>query len=110
MVELIVAMGLLVGAILPLAYSVAAERKLARALYSRAVAMEIVDGEIEVLLAGGWRACNPGTRPYEVRGRAVTNLPPGKFLVTLNSNVIRLEWRPETRQKGGAVVRQGRIP
>src|SRR5437016_843099 len=47
MVEFLVAMALVMGALLPLAYSFAKEKRLARALYQRAVAMEIVDGEIE---------------------------------------------------------------
>ncbi len=53
MVELLVAMALLVGALLPLAYSIASEMRYARAAYQRAVAMEIVDGELEVVAAGG---------------------------------------------------------
>ena len=44
MVELLVAMALVAGALLPLAYSLASERRLVRATYQRAVAMEIVDG------------------------------------------------------------------
>jgi hypothetical protein len=43
--ELLVALALLVGLLLPLAYSFVSERKLVRACYQRAVAMEIVDGE-----------------------------------------------------------------
>src|SRR5207247_5331359 len=62
MVELLVAMALITGALLPLAYSLASERRLVRATYQRAVAMEIVDGEMEVLAAGRLAAFAPGTR------------------------------------------------
>ena len=62
MTELFVAMALLTGALLPLAYSITSEKRLARASYQRAVAMEIVDGEMEVLAAGEWRAFSAGCR------------------------------------------------
>src|SRR4051812_36219234 len=42
MTELLVAMALLTGALLPLAYSFRSEKRLANASYQRAVAMEIV--------------------------------------------------------------------
>ncbi len=109
MVELLVAMALLTGALLPLAYSIysiASEKRLARASYQRAVAMEIVDGEIETLAASEWRALTPGTREYQVHAGAATNLPPGRFLVTLQDGKVRLEWRPSVKQHGGPVVRE----
>lgn len=104
--ELLVAMALLVGALLPLAYSIASERRLARAYYQRAVAMAVVDGEMEVLAAGGWRAFTPGTREYLVQAGAITNLPPGTFLLTIDERVVRLEWKPAVKQHGGGVVRE----
>jgi hypothetical protein len=106
MIELLVAMALLVGAVLPLAYSIASEKRYARALYQRAVAMEIVDGELEVLAAGHWRAFTNGVSEYPVRAAAATNLPPGRFLLTLKDKTVRLEWRPSVKQHGGAVVRE----
>ena len=65
------------------AYSFASERRLARAYYQRAVAMEIVDGEMEVLLAGEWRDFPPGTQDYRVHCGAATNLPPGRFILSV---------------------------
>lgn len=106
MTELLVAMALLVGALLPLAYSIAAERRLARAYYQRAVAMAIVDGEMEVLAAGGWRAFTPGTREYPVQAGATTNLPPGAFLLTIHDGKVRLEWKPAVKHHGGSVRRE----
>ncbi len=106
MVELLVAMALIVGLLLPLVYSLAGEKRLARSYYQRAVAMEIVDGEMEALAAGQWRAFSPGVQDYPVHANAVTNLPPGKFLLTVESNRIRLEWRTQVKGHGGSVVRE----
>ncbi len=105
-VDLLVAMALLTGVLLPIAYSYRAERRYARALYQHAVAMEIVDGEIEVLAAGAWRAFSNGTAVYPVHAAAATNLPPGQFLLTVAPKTLRLEWKPTVRTHGGGVVRE----
>ena len=104
--ELLVAMALLTGALLPLAYSVRSEKRLAKASYQHAVAMEIVDGEMEVLVAGEWRAYPAGSHDYQVRAGALTNLPPGRFVLTIQPSTVRLEWRPEAKDNGGAIVRE----
>jgi len=106
MTELVVAMAILMFALLPLAYSIVGEKRLARATYQRAVAMEIVDGELEVLAAGGWRAFKLGTNSYPVRAGAATNLPPGDFLVTITTEKISLEWKPSVKHQGGSVLRE----
>ncbi len=106
MVELLVAIALLTGALIPIAYSLASEKRLARATYQRAVAMEIVDGELEALAAGQWRAFTTGVHPYPVRAGAATNLPPGKFLLTIRSSKVRLEWVPAGRDHGGRGMRE----
>jgi hypothetical protein len=106
MTELIVAMSVLLVAFLPLAYSIASEQRLARAYYQRAVAVEIVDGEMEVLAAGGWKNFAIGTHEYPVRANAATNLPPGTFLLTVEAARLKLEWKPAVRDHGGNVVRE----
>jgi hypothetical protein len=108
MVELLVATALLIGALLPIAYSLGAERRYARALYQRALAMEIVDGEMEVLAAGSWHTFANGTSDYPVHATAATNLPPGRFRLTVSADKIRLEWQPAVKMHGGAVVREAR--
>lgn len=107
MVELLVALALVIGLLLPLAYSFASERRLARAYYQRAVAMEIVDGEMEALLAGEWRAFAPGTHEYRVHAGAATNLPPGHFNLTVQPGKLRLRWQPTVKDRGGPVTREG---
>ncbi|MCX6913343.1 MAG: prepilin-type N-terminal cleavage/methylation domain-containing protein [Verrucomicrobia bacterium] len=106
MVELLVALALVVAVLLPFAYSFAAERRLALASYQRAVAMEIVDGEMEVLAAGEWRAFPPGTHDYHIQAGAATNLPPGRFMLTVQPGKVRLHWQPDRKDHGGPVTRE----
>ena len=110
MIELLVAIALLTGALLPLAYSFASEKRLARASYQRAMAMEIVDGEMEILAAGEWMNFKQGTQDYRVRAAAATNLPPGRFLLSVTPSRLRLEWRPEIKMHGGDVSREVKRP
>lgn len=106
MVDLAVAISLLAIAILPLAYSFVQEAEVVRAEYQRGVAMEIVDGEIEILAAGVWRNFSDGAQIYPVQARAAANLPPGKFQLTKNGSHLRLEWTPDKRRFIGPVVRE----
>ena len=106
MLELMVAIGILATALIPLSYAFVYEQRLARAYYCRAVAMEIVDGEMEALAAGEWRAFSEGAQAYAVRGAAATNLPAGKFELTRRGQRLRLEWIPEGAAHGGLVVRE----
>ena len=108
-VELIVAVAILLGALLPLAYSLSSEKRFARAAYQHAVAMEIVDGEMEALLAGEWRGFTPGAHEYHVRAQAARNLPPGKFLLTLDAQKLRLEWVKQGKPVP-SVVREAKLP
>ena len=106
--EVVVAMGLLTFAMLPLAFSIVREQKLTRAYFNRAIVMEIIDGEMEALMAGEWRAFMPGAQTYPVRAEAAKSLPAGKFVLTLDDERVRLEWLPEKSGRGGPVVREGR--
>jgi hypothetical protein len=93
MIELLAAMALLIVAALPLAYSVAQEKRLARAQYQHAVAMSLLDSEFEILLAGEWRSFPLGITQYPVRSSAVSNLPAASsFVLSLGTNSLRLEW------------------
>lgn len=110
LVELVVAMSVISLAMLPVAFSVVREQKLARAYYYQAVAMEIVDGEMEALRAGEWRAFAPGSHSYPARGESAKSLPPGQFLLTLGNGRMRLEWVPDRRDRGGKVIREAALP
>ena len=106
LVEALVAMMLVLVALVPIGKSIGVEKRLARAHYEHAVAMEIVDGEMEALMAGEWRSLPPGTSAYQVHAASLTNLPPGRFLVTLETNRLRLVWQPATKDHGGPVTRE----
>ena len=106
MAELLVAMAILIGALIPIAYAFNSEKRLARARYQKAVAMEIVDGEMETLVAGEWRAFPEGTQEYTAHSQAVTNLPPGRFWLTIDAGRVRLEWKPLTVSQVGVITRE----
>ena len=106
MADLFVAMGILAVAIMPLAFSYVRETRLLRAEYFRGVAMEIVDGEMEILVAGEWRNLPEGPQPYVVHAGAAANLPAGRFQLTKTGNHLRLEWASDRRQGIGTVVRE----
>lgn len=108
--EMAVAMGILAAVLIPLAFIFHQELKLCRAHYYEAVALELVDGEMEVLAAGEWRACGEGEQRYAPTAMAVTNLPPGAFVVSHTGAVVRLEWRPAQPGKGRSIVREWRHP
>lgn len=109
-VELMVALGLIVLALLPLTMTFAQERRLLVAHYHRAVALQIVDGEYEILRAGAWRQYAPGQHPYAVQAQAATNLPPGEFRLTVRDGQLRLVWQPAGRSAQAAIVREGPLP
>jgi len=110
MTEIVVALGILAIALIPLSLGFLADIKGARNCYYQAVAMEAVDGEMEILVAGEWKRYPSGTNAYKVRAESVTNLPPGKFQLILREPLLRLEWVPNSRGVGGPVVREVKIP
>ncbi len=110
MAEMAVAMAILVLVFLPIAYAAGSTAKRLLASYERAVATEIVDGEMEILAAGEWRSQPEGTEIWAVHARAATNLPAGKFQFTRTGNHIRLEWSATEKHGIGQVVRETTIP
>lgn len=104
--DLVVALAILGMAIIPIAFSFAHEQKAFRADYCRAVANEIVDGEMEVLAAGDWKEFPDGSHLYMVHSGAAKNLPAGHFELTKTGKHLRLEWTPDARTGVGAVVRE----
>lgn len=110
MVEMAAAMVILVACLFPLALSSMNEQKLFRNYYHQAIAMEIVDGEMEILRAGEWREFKNGRHEYTVRACAATNLPPGHFVLTVEDRRCRLEWLPDAKGQGGRVAREMEAP
>ena len=105
--DMMVAMGILTLAIMPLAFTFFQEVAILRGSYQKSVAMELIDGEMEVLLAGEWRTFQPGRQAYPLHGAAQTNLPPGTAYLTITGQKARLEWLPQNGKTGVQVVREG---
>lgn len=104
--ELMVAMAILLLAMMPLAYSFTQEQKILRNSYRRAVAIELVDGEMEILLAGEWHSFSQGQQPYAFHAASAANLPPGNTTLTITGKHLRLDWKPAQKSSGGEVVRE----
>jgi hypothetical protein len=90
--ELVIGMAILVIAVLPIGYSLVNDARALRSTYQRTVAMEIVDGEMEILAAGQWHSVPEGTNIYPVHALAATNLPPGQFKLARTGNHLQLKW------------------
>jgi hypothetical protein len=110
MVEMLVAMGILIFVMIPISLSFIGERREFGVYYHRAIALEVVDGEMEILRAGEWRAFKEGTQSYNVQSSAVTNLPPGRFVLTRQDRHLRLQWLPAAKNQGGIVTRETDLP
>jgi hypothetical protein len=108
--EIMVAMAILMIAILPVGYSYLREARVIRSVYQRAVLMEIVDGEMEILAAGEGRAFAEGAQPYVLRHDLPAGLPAGQFLLTRAGNHLRLEWFSHEKIGVGAIVREATMP
>ena len=111
MAELIGAMLVLTLAIMPITVMLLKDQRACREYYYKAVAMGIVDGEMEVLRAGFWKKFKQGAQPYPTNAHSVTNLPAGELLLTLEGQKMRLEWKPkEQRFQSVHVVREVDLP
>lgn len=108
--ELIVAMAILGTVVVAMSYAVGLETRALAACYARAVAMEIVDGEMEILLAGAYTEWAEGEHTYPVEAAAAGNLPQGRFVVTRTERRLRLEWRPGQPGTGGPILREAGLP
>ena len=104
--DVAVALVILALAILPLGFAFMQEQKAIRTDYLRAVANEIVDGEMEILAAGDWKSFPDGSQAYQVHSRAAVGLPAGHFELTKTGKRLRLEWSPEGRTGIGVVFRE----
>ena len=104
--DMAVGLVILALAVLPLAYAMIRERQVLKLEYRRAVASELVDGEMEILAAGEWRDFPEGAQPYVVHARAAANLPPGHFQLTKTGRHLRLEWSSDQRQGISPVIRE----
>ncbi len=69
------------------------------------VALQLIDGEMDVLLAGERRKYTTGEHRITPVGEAVQNLPEGEFVLTVQEQKLTLAWMPNKRAKWGRIER-----
>lgn len=110
MTELSMAIAIFSMVALAAAVPLMMDQSMVRQQTARAVAMQIVDGEMEVLAAGAWRGFREGEQEYLVTSEAAKTLPKGRFVLQIDGQKVRLEWRTGSRGGGEStrVVREFR--
>ena len=103
--DVAVAITVLALVFIPLSVSSSGDLDLARRQYFEAVALQLIDGEMDVLLAGERRKHTPGEHQIKPVGEAVQNLPEGEFVLTVHDQKLTLAWVPTKRAKWGRVER-----
>ena len=109
LIELLVAMVIFSMASVALTSTFVYEQKLLLQQYYRAIAMEIVDGEMELLVAGEWQSYIEGRHIYHTTAKAFSNLPPGQLMLTIVNKKITLEWLTDSGTLGPYVIREAEI-
>ena len=103
--DVAVAITVLALVFIPLSVSSSGDLDLARRQYFEAVALQLIDGEMDVLLAGERRKHTTGEHRITPIGEAVQNLPEGEFVLTVHDQKLTLAWVPTKRAKWGRVER-----
>ena len=103
--DVAVAITVLALVFIPLSVSSSGDLDLARRQYFEAVALQLIDGEIDVLLAGERRKYTPGEHQIKPVGEAVQNLPEGEFVLSVQDEKLTLAWMPKNLAKWGRVER-----
>lgn len=103
--DLLFAMALFLFGFFGIAYVSTRELHLARADYYDAVAMSLVDGELEVLANGEWQTLPEGASSYRSTAPTMKALPPGEFRATRTRDHIQLEWIPAGKGNGRHIIR-----
>jgi len=106
LVEMVVSISILVIMSTTFAMAFMAQQRLLELSLCEMVVTEIVDGEMEVFLAGEWKAYPEGIHDYAVQSKAAQALPAGKFQLTRKGQDLRLEWIPEKMPKPNARIRR----
>ncbi|MDR3458712.1 MAG: hypothetical protein P4N60_14780 [Verrucomicrobiae bacterium] len=104
--DLVIGLAILTIAILPIGYAFSSERQALRTEYRRCVINELVDGEMEILVAGAARNLPDGSQTLPVQSRAMNLLPAGHFQLIKAGNHLQLSWMPDEKCGFSAVVRE----
>ncbi len=103
--DVAVAITVLALVFIPLSISSSGDLDLARRHYFEAVALQLIDGEMDVLLAGERQKYTTGEHRITPVGEAVQNLPEGEFVLTVQEQKLTLAWMPNKRAKWGRIER-----
>jgi hypothetical protein len=105
-VDLFVGLAILTIAVVPLGFAFARERQVLHTEYQHSIINEIVDGEMEILVAGAEKNFPEGAQNYSIQSHAIANLSPGHFQLTKTGSRLRLEWLPDEKSGVSTVVRE----
>ncbi|HEX7653303.1 MAG TPA: hypothetical protein VF607_07345 [Verrucomicrobiae bacterium] len=108
-IDLVAALVLLTIALIPVGFAFQRERHLLQVEYQRAAIDELVDGELELLVAGGAQIIPAGEQPYLMHSRILSHLPPGHFQLTRTERHLQLAWLPDEKAGVSAVVREATL-
>ncbi len=103
--DVAVAITVLALVFIPLSVSSSGDLDLARRQYFEAVALQLIDGEMDVLLAGERQKYTTGEHRITPVGESVQNLPEGEFVLTVHDQKLTLAWVPKKLAKWGRVER-----
>jgi len=103
--DVAVAIAILLIVFIPFSVSSIGDLDLARRHYFEAVARQLIDGEMDLLLAGERRKYTPGEHRITPVGRAVKNLPEGEFVLTVLHRKLTLAWVPTKSARWGRIER-----
>ena len=103
--DVAIALTVLALVFIPLSVSSSGGLDLARRHYFEAVALQLIDGEMDVLLAGERQKYTTGEHRIKPVGDAVQNLPEGKFVLTVQDEKLTMAWVPTKRAKWGRIER-----
>jgi hypothetical protein len=106
MTEVLIGMAIFAIAVMPLAVSFMTNQITMRRLYQKAVTMEAIDGEMEILAAGEWHSFKEGAQAYPMEAARAKNLMRGSATLTVTGNHLKLEWKPTDGRKGNFLVRE----
>ena len=109
-IELVVAAAMLLTVFLPLGLGLVTQHRQARDLHLRAVIMQHLDGELEVLSAGGWRQLPAEGRRWELAPQPGALVPRGHFEAVAADGWLRVSWQPAPGQRGRTLQRETRLP
>ena len=103
--DVAIAITVLALVFIPLSVSSSGDLDLARRHYFEAVALQLIDGEMDVLLAGEHRKYTPGEHRIKPVGESVQNLHEGEFVLSVQHEKLTMAWMPKKLDKWGRVER-----